>query len=172
MLSGSTVCPQVDCSQSENCDLASRLARRKSARKAASPASHFNPAISLKSVVQPSPIASEITLESAGLAISSQRRGVTPLVLLLKRSGNISAKSLTVVARSNCEWMAATPLVLCEPTIARLAIRTLFGPLFDQAHARDAGLVVGIAAPDVVQETAVDLEDDLELPRDDLLEVM
>ena len=31
---------------------------------------------------------------------------------------------------------------------------------------------VGIAAPDVVQETAVDLEDDLELPRDDLLEVM
>ena len=68
----------------ENCDLASRLARGgKSVRKAASLASHFNPAISLKSVVQPSPIASAITLHSAALAISSQRRGVTPSVLSL-----------------------------------------------------------------------------------------
>ena len=61
---------------------------------------------------------------SAGLASSSQRRGVTPLVLLLKRSGNISARSLTVVVRSSSEWIAATPLVLCEPTMARLAMRT------------------------------------------------
>ena len=38
---------------------------------------------------------------SAGLASSSQRRGVTPLVLLLKRSGNISARSRTVVVRSS-----------------------------------------------------------------------
>src|SRR5262249_8815819 len=99
MLLGSRACPQADCSQSENCDLAWRLARRKSARKAASPASHFNSAISLKSVVQPSPIASEMTLDSAGLAISSQRRGVTPLVLLLKLSAYLSPTSLSLFLR-------------------------------------------------------------------------
>ena len=37
---------------------------------------------------------------SAGFASNSHLRGVTPLVLLLNRSGNISARSLTVVVRS------------------------------------------------------------------------
>ena len=60
-----------------------------------------------------------------GFDWSSQRRGVTPLVLLLKRSGNISASSFTVVVRNSFEWTAATPLVLCEPTMARLAMRIL-----------------------------------------------
>jgi hypothetical protein len=45
------------------------------------------------------PEASVMTRESAGFASNSQRRGVTPLVLLLKRSGNSSARSLTVVDR-------------------------------------------------------------------------
>jgi hypothetical protein len=49
---------------------------------------------------------------------------VTPLVLLLKRSGNIAARSATVVVRRSFEWMAATPFVLWVPTIARFAIRT------------------------------------------------
>ena len=49
---------------------------------------------------------------------------MTPLVLLLNRSGNIAAKSATVFVRRNSEWMAATPFVLCVPTIARFAIRT------------------------------------------------
>src|SRR5215468_10944578 len=75
MLSGSTTCPEVDRSQWANCDLAARLARRNSARKAASLASHFSPAISLKSVIQSSPIALLMTSDSAGFAISSQRRG-------------------------------------------------------------------------------------------------
>ena len=44
--------------------------------------------------------------------------------------------------------------------------------LFDQAHPRNAGVVVRITAPHLVQKTPVDLEDDLQLPRDDLLEVM
>ena len=56
-----------------------------------------------RSVIQPSPMASVIVRASAGFASSSQRRGVTPLVLLLKRSGNISARSLTVVVRSSSE---------------------------------------------------------------------
>ena len=70
-------------------------------------------------------MASVIARESAGFDKCSQRRGVTPLVLLLNRSGNISARSLTVIVRSSSEWMAATPFVLCEPTIARFAIRIL-----------------------------------------------
>ena len=48
-------------------------------------------------------MASVIVRESAGLASSSHRRGVTPLVLLLNRSGYISARSLTVIVRSNPE---------------------------------------------------------------------
>jgi len=48
-------------------------------------------------------MASAIVVASAGFANNSHRRGVTPLVLLLKRSGNISARSLTVIVRSNSE---------------------------------------------------------------------
>jgi hypothetical protein len=54
-------------------------------------------------VIHPSPIAPEIARESAGFDSNNQRRGVTPLVLLLKRSGNISARSFTVMVRSNWE---------------------------------------------------------------------
>ena len=70
-----------------------------------------------------------MAVESEGLASRSQRLGVTPFVLLLKRSGNDSARSLTVIVRRRFEWIAATPLVLCDPTMARLAMRTNFvGP--------------------------------------------
>ena len=75
-------------------------------------------------MTQPSPTASVSSLARSGLASSSQRAGVTPLVLLLNRSGNIAAKSATVLVRSNSEWIAATPFVLWVPTIARFAIRT------------------------------------------------
>ena len=125
IVSGSTVRPEVALSQSANRALASRLALRTSSRKPWSSASGLSFRSWPRSVIQPSPMASVIVRASAGLASSSQRRGVTPLVLLLKRSGNISAKSLTVTVRSSSEWMAATPLVLCEPTIARLAMRIL-----------------------------------------------
>ena len=112
-------------SQSANCALACRLALRTSSRKAGSSANGCSPLSFARSVIQPSPIAPVITADSAGFATSSQRRGVTPLVLLLKRSGNISARSLTVIVRSSSEWIAATPLVLCVPTMARLAMRIL-----------------------------------------------
>jgi hypothetical protein len=65
-----------------------------------------------------------MSADNSGLAASSQRRGVTPLVLLLNRCGYSSAKSATTRVRSNSEWIAATPLVLCVPTIARFAILT------------------------------------------------
>src|SRR6478672_10028347 len=71
-------------------------------------------------------MASVMRFATAGLASSSHRRGVTPFVLLLKRVGNISAKSRTVVVHRSSEWIAATPLVLWLPTIARCAMRTCF----------------------------------------------
>ena len=48
-------------------------------------------------------VGSVITWDNAGLARRSQRRGVTPFVLLLNRSGNKSARSLTVMVRSSLE---------------------------------------------------------------------
>ena len=127
IVSGSTRLPDVALSQSGEPRLGSRLALRKASRKPASSASGERRSWP-RSVIQPSPMALGDRAASAGLASSSQRRGVTPLVLLLNRSGNISARSLTVVVRSSSEWMAATPLVLCEPTMARLAMRTLRSP--------------------------------------------
>src|SRR5260370_5445229 len=108
---GSTVSPVFDLSQLANRAFVSRVALRELSRKLLSSASGFNLLSWLRSVIQPSPIASLIVRASVGLARSNQRRGVTPLVLLLKRSENISARSLTVVVRSNSEWIAATPLV-------------------------------------------------------------
>ena len=112
-----------------------------------------------------------IVRASAGFASSSQRRGVTPLVLLLNRSGNISARSLTVVVRSNLEWIAATPLVLCEPTMARFAMRTcLVGPSSIRLIARHALLVAGEAMANRIEQAAIDLEDDLQVARQQHLE--
>ena len=119
-------------------------------------------------MIQPSPIAAEIAVESQGLASLSQRLGVTPLVLLLKRSGNTSARSLTVVLRKSSEWIAATPLVLWDPTIATLAMRTCCGlALLNEAHASGASGVIGMMRVNVVEKPAVDLEDDLELARNE-----
>ena len=141
--SGSTATPALDLSQSENRTFASRLALRTASRKARSSASGFSFASVERSVIQPSPIASVITPASSGFDSSSQRRGVTPLVLLLKRSGNSSARSLTVTVRSRPEWIAATPFVLCEPTIARLAMRILaLAAFLDQADPLDPALIV------------------------------
>ncbi len=111
MVSGSTICPEVDLSQLANCALASRFDLRNTSRKLGSPANGLSLLSWVSSVVHRSPMTCVIARARAGLASSNQRRGVTPLVLLLKRSGNISARSLTVVARNSFEWTAATPLV-------------------------------------------------------------
>ena len=104
IVSGSTVCPEVHLSQSANCHLASRLALRNASRKPRSPASGLS-LLELTEIGDPA-VADGVgdrLRDSAGFASSSQRRGVTPLVLLLKRSGNISARSFTVVVRSSSE---------------------------------------------------------------------
>src|SRR4051794_9097231 len=103
IVSGSIVCPDVHLSQSANWDFACRLASWKELRKLLSLESGFSLLSWLRSVIQPSPMASVIARESGGFASSNQRRGVTPLVLLLNRSGKRAAKSLTVVLRSNSE---------------------------------------------------------------------
>ena len=124
-VSGSRLIPAAALIQSTNRTFAARLAARNFPRKAASAASGSIFRRADMSVTQRSPTASVSSFARSGLASSSHRRGVTPLVLLLNRSGNSPAKSGTVLVRSSSEWMAATPLVLWVPTIARLAIRTL-----------------------------------------------
>src|SRR5215831_12301441 len=103
MVSGLTVWPDVVFSQSTKCDLALRLAFRTVSRKGLSPARGLRRLSRLRSLIQASPIALVMAVARAEFARSNQRRGVTPLVLLLKRSGNISARSLTVVVRSRLE---------------------------------------------------------------------
>ena len=67
--------------------------------------------------------------------------------------------------------MAATPLVLCVPTIARFAIRTLrSGASSIRLTRASLRLVAGMLRPHVVQEPAVDLVDDLQVPREQRLE--
>src|SRR5215472_12149499 len=101
--SGSTACPVVALSQSANFTLAWRLALRKDSWKAESVDSDLSRRNSSRSAIQPSPMARVIAWASGGLASSNQRLGVTPLVLLLKRSGKRSARDLTVVVFSRPE---------------------------------------------------------------------
>ena len=93
-----------------------------------------------KSVIQPSPIASVMSAGQAGFASSSQRRGVTPLVLLLKRSGNISAKSLTASAQQfRVDRGDAVGAVRADDRQIRHADLPV-GAFLDQADARRPGL--------------------------------
>src|SRR5215467_9857740 len=100
MVSGSTVWPDAVISQWTNSNLALRLALRKLSKKDLSSANRLRRLSRLRSLIQESPIALVIAVARPGFARSNQRRGVTPLVLLLKRSGNISARCLTVVVLS------------------------------------------------------------------------
>ena len=64
-----------------------------------------------------------------GLACASQRRGVTPLVILVKRSGHNAAKSAKMVCTKRLECRADTPLTLWLPTIDKCAMRTRRSPV-------------------------------------------
>ncbi len=88
-------------------------------RKPASPVAAARGAIADRSVVHAVPTRSLISSESVGLHMASQRRCVTPLVLLLNRSGHSSAKSRKSPDASRSEWSCATPLTEHEPTMAR-----------------------------------------------------
>ena len=126
------------------------------------PRSGLRRASSRRSVIHPSPIAPVMVSASAGFASSSHRRGVTPLVLLLKRSGNSSAE---IPHRGRAQERGVN---------GRHAIRAvrsndgqighadpLYRALLDQTRARDASLVAREAAAHVIEQPAIDLEDDL-----------
>src|SRR5271157_5328183 len=68
MVSGSIVSPRFDLSQSANRDLASRLALRNAPRKTLSLSSALSSLNWLRSVTQPSPMASVMALANPGLA--------------------------------------------------------------------------------------------------------
>ena len=75
-----------------------------------------------RSVSQPSPTASCSSAASSGFASASQRRWVTPLVLLLNRSGYSSYHSCRAVSFNISVCRRATPLV---EWVAKMAIRAI-----------------------------------------------
>ena len=170
--SGSTVTPDVGLEPSAKLrlrlalGLADGIAEAAVIRPAAAAC-----ASSVRSVIQPSPIASVILQARAGFASSSQRRGVTPLVLLLNRSGYNSARSLTVTVRSRSEWMRGNAVRAVRADDGEVRHPDLaLAALLDEADAPDAALVAREAGPHLIEQPAVDLEDDLEVPRQQQLE--
>ena len=149
-----------------------RLACRKPSRNAGVVGQRVASSASLAKIGDPA-VADRVGDERdrSGLARSSQRRGVTPLVLLLKRSGNISARSrhCRLAQQLGVDAGDAVGAVRADDRQighADLVLRALL----DQADARDAAVVAGKARAHVVEEAAVDLVDDLELSRQHLLE--
>ena len=73
--------------------------------------------------------APELTSESAGFASSSHLRWLTPLVLEWNLSGKSAAKSGSSCERMSDVCSSATPLIACDPTVARTAMRAILGLL-------------------------------------------
>ena len=122
-------------------------------------------------MIQPSPMASVMEPASAGFASSSQRRGVTPLVLLLKRSGNISARSLTVVVRSSVGVDGGHAVGAVRADDGEVRHADFRSPPSSTRLTRSTRpLVSGEAGPHLVEQAPVDLQDDLEMPRQQQLE--
>ena len=90
--------------------LFSRLAWRKARTKFAWSAIGRSASSCERSRRQPRPMRLSSSAASGGLACASQRRGVTPLVLLLKRSGKSLAKSAKMDCFISSECRADTPL--------------------------------------------------------------
>ncbi len=103
IVSASTLKPNFILNHSAQSLLFSRFTCTNLSRNPASSASDLSRANCSRSVIHALPMASVIKSASGGFASKSQRRGVTPLVLLLNLSGNISARSLTVMVRNNSE---------------------------------------------------------------------
>ena len=99
---------------------------------------------------------SVISADSSGLHLSSQRRGVTPLVWLMMLAGIELVEVVEhMVAQQLRVQLADTPFTQRLPTIARCAMLTFFsGALLDQRHAPHALDVAGEAAPHLRPETA------------------
>ena len=118
-----------------------------------------------------SPIASVMSAASAGLLSRIQRRGVTPLVMLRNFSGHsvVEVAQHVVLQQLGVQRRDAVDARGCR-RVARCAIRTVFSPvLVDERQPSHERLVVRApAAAHLVEEPAVDLEDDLEVPRQEV----
>src|SRR5467141_869119 len=128
IVSGSTVCPELERSHSAKADLAARLVERNASRKVESSASGLSLASWPRSAIQSSPMLSVMVLASAGFESASQRRGVGAV-----RAHDGEVGHADVFARA----------------------------FFDQARASHTALVAGKAAPDRIEQSPVDLQDDL-----------
>ena len=151
-------------SQSANCAFAARFALRNSPRNARSAANERSWRSWPRSMVQSSPIACEIASASAGFASRSHLRGVTPLVLLLNRSGKISARSLTVIVRNRPVWIRGNAVGTVRADNCEVRHAHVLRPaLFDQTHARNTSIIARKPCTHVIKESSIDLEDDLEV---------
>jgi hypothetical protein len=108
------------------------------------------------------------------LACISQRRGVTPLVTLVKRSGYRRAKSAKIVSthQLRVQRRHAVDLVRRQHRQAGHAHAALavVGTLVDQRQAAHDVFVAGKAGPDLLEEAPVDLVDDFHVARQQRLE--
>ena len=99
-----------------------------------------SPGAATRSVTQPSPIASVSRADRPGLARSSQRRGVTPLVLLLNRSGNSPARSFSTVVPQQPGVDRGDAVGAVRPDDRQVRHPDLLlRALLDQADPRNAG---------------------------------
>ncbi len=105
-------------------NLFSRLMRATASWKSRSSVAGSSRSSSSSRVTQPVPMRRVISAASGGLHCSSQRRGVTPFVWFVNRSGHIAAKSASTCSRSSWLCSSATPLITWDPTTDRWAMRT------------------------------------------------
>ena len=147
IVSGSTMLPVLALSQSANAALASRLACAELGAEAGVVGQRQQLA-QLVQVRDPA-VADRLGDERGqdGLASCSQRRGVTPLVLLLKRSGNISAKSRStrVAQQFRVDCGHAVGAVRADDRQVAPCARLRVGPSSIRLMRCDARLVAGIA---------------------------
>ena len=144
----------------------SRLACRNASRKPASSASGASRRSSARSVTQPSPMASVIARGERRVREQqpAPRRHAVGLVVeaLGEQLGQVPdrrrAQQLRMDRRDAVRAVRADDREVRHPDLP-------LGALLDEAHALDASLVAREARPDVVEEAAVDLEDDLEVAR-------
>ncbi len=123
-------------------------------------------------VIQPSPIrCGDADAQSRGLDSTTQRRGVTPLVLLQNFSGHSSAKSLSTLALEQLRVQRGDAVdgVAADAGEVRHA-HVLLAGLVDQRQPADALFVAGERHAHLVEEARVDLVDDLQVPRQQSLE--
>ena len=102
-----------------------------------------------------------------GLLTATKRRGVTPLVTLQNFSGHSSAKSRSTVCFSSSEWSCGDAVDRVAADAREMRHAHVARPAFvDEREPREPRVVAGKGGAHFVEEAAVDLEDDLEMPRE------